>query len=103
MTTKPRFTFKKYAEYLLIVWVFLITIDVGQTMYAFTFYGSQITEANPLGYPLGIVFVVCLWFTLVSLNEFISGSSPYLCISVPVLLVGSIFAIVNNFMVLMRL
>lgn len=99
--TKPRFTFKKTAEVLLIIWVFLITIDAGQTIYAFTYYGSQVIERNLLGYPLGIVFVYCAWFFICSLVEFAPRTASYLCISIMVLMAFSVAAIINNFLVLL--
>jgi hypothetical protein len=101
MTVKPRFTFKKYAEYFLIIWVFLVAIDTGQTIYAFTFYGSQVKEINPLGYPLGVIFVVCLWFTLILLNEFVSRSSPYVFLATTIYIVSSVIAITHNFLILL--
>jgi hypothetical protein len=103
MTIKPRFIFKKYAEYLLIIWIFLISIDVTQTVYAFTFYGSQVTEMNPLGYPLGIVFAYCTWFVWCSLVEFVSRARPYLFVGLIILSSGSVLTIIHNFMVLMQI
>jgi hypothetical protein len=102
MTVKPRFTFKKYAEYLLIIWVFLIAIDTGQTAYALTFYPLQFTETNPLGFPLGTVFIFCIWMSLCGLTEFKPRISPYIITAVIILSINTVFAVVHNFITLIR-
>jgi hypothetical protein len=80
--------------------MFLITIDTGQTMYAFTYYGSRFVEGNPLGFPLGVGFVLCIWFTFCMINEFYPRISPFLCIVLMMLSTNAVFAVVHNFIVL---
>jgi hypothetical protein len=78
----------------------LITIDVGQTMYAFAYYGSRFVEGNPLGFPLGVGFVLCVWFAICVLNEFFPKIRFYLFFVLTMLSTNAVFAVVRNFIVL---
>jgi hypothetical protein len=90
------------------VWTILITIDAIQTTYAIQVLGY--IETNPLGYPLGIVFVYavlcCFYGTIQLLGRIGKGKALNdavffgIFLFLIVLCCGQVSAIVKNFITL---
>lgn len=112
---KWNMTLKKLCEYVIIIWGLLMVIDISQTFFALTVIGNgQYEEMNPLGYPLGAVVAVSIWFFQVLNVEFApwlmersdkyrSYVHPYLMIIFCGLLVVAVqsgITVIHNFSVL---